>query len=60
MKQSFETMDALLAIHVDPYLTQVGDFTVRLYAGCRFGCDTTQGFKLLTAKQVRRKFGTYL
>ena len=59
MKQSFETMDALLAVRVDPYLTTVGDFTVRLHAGNRFCCDTPDGFKLLTTKQVQRQFGTY-
>ena len=59
MKQSFETMEALMAIRVDPYLTTIGDFTVRLYAGYRFCCDTPDGFKLLTAKQVQKKFGTY-
>ena len=59
MKQSFETMDAILALHVDPYKTQVGDFTVRLYAGYRFCCDTPDGFKLLTGKELQRRFGTY-
>ena len=59
MKQTFETMDAILAIHVDPYLTTIGDFTIRLYAGNRFCCDTPDGFKLLTAKQVQRKFSTF-
>ena len=59
MKQSFETMEALLAIRVDPYHTTVGDFTVRLYAGYRFCCDTPDGLKLLTTKQVQRKFGTF-
>ena len=52
-------MDAILAIHVDPYLTTIGDFTIRLYAGNRFCCDTPDGFKLLTAKQVQRKFSTF-
>ena len=60
MKQNTQTMEALLALHVDPYLTTVGDFTVRLHAGNRFCCDTPDGFKLLTAKQVQRKFGTYM
>ncbi len=60
MKQTIQTMEALIAIEVDPYLTTVGDFTVRLFAGTRFCCDTLDGFKLLTAKQVRRKFGTFL
>ena len=53
-------MEALIAIEVDPYLTQVGDFTVRLFTGDRFCCDTPDGFKLLTARQIRRKFGTFL
>lgn len=60
MKQDLQTMEALIAIEVDPYLTTVGDFTVRLFAGKRFCCDTPDGFKLLTAKQVQRKFGTFL
>ena len=59
MKQNHQTMDALLAARVDPYLTTIGDFTVRLYAGNRFCCDTPDGFKLLTTKQVQRQFGTY-
>ena len=60
MKQDLQTMEALIAIEVDPYLTQIGDFTVRLFTGDRFCCDTPDGFKLLTARQVRRKFGTFL
>ena len=60
MKQSIETMEALLAIHVDPFLTTQGDFTVRMYCQNRFGCDTPDGFKLLTAKEVQKKFGTYM